>query len=256
MRNDQDQLDRDDASRRTDDEAPRIAPLSDLDDFQVADGSPDVRGWDVVGADGRKVGTVNDLIADTGAMRVRYLDVKLDRSASGADGDRDVLVPIGTARLDDDRDCVMLDSATASRISSLPAYTRGQVTREHESRLLPALGLSAAGTGAEFYSGKHFDDRQFYAGRRDRSTASKDEQPDITRSEEELEIGKRQVRAGEVGVKKTVETEHVKRPVAKEEIVVKKHAVSETQQIEADLRKERVDVERERTKDDHSRDAR
>lgn len=113
MRNDHDEHDRD-ASRRGD-EAPRVAPLGDLDDFQVADGCPDVRGWDVVAADGRKVGTVHELIADTGAMRVRYLDVKLDKSAAGPEGDRDVLVPIGTARLDQDDDRVMLDSDLPAR---------------------------------------------------------------------------------------------------------------------------------------------
>lgn len=110
----------------------------------------------------------------------------------------------------------------------------------------------------------------------------------VTRSEEELAVGKRSVEAGAVNVRKTVETEHVreqvpvtreevtverrpvsdvragdatigadeirvpvreeeviaeKRPVVREEIVVRKHAVQETETVEADLRKERVDVE-------------
>ena len=34
-----------------------------------------------------------------------------------------------------------------------------------------------------------------------------------------------------------------KRPVVKEEIVVRKHAVQDTENVEADLRRERVDVE-------------
>ena len=115
-----------------------------------------------------------------------------------------------------------------------------------------------------------------------------DDERIITRSEEELAVGKRQVEAGEVQLRKTVETEHRtervpvtreevtverrpvdrelaagdieigeesirvpvteeelivdKRPVVKEEIVVKKHAVEDTETVEADIRKERVDV--------------
>ena len=110
----------------------------------------------------------------------------------------------------------------------------------------------------------------------------------VTRSEEELAIGKRTVQAGEVAVHKTVETEHVreqvpvtreevtverrpvnevradaaeigaqeirvpvtreeavadKRAVVKEEIVVRKQAVQDTDTVEADLRKERVDID-------------
>ena len=108
----------------------------------------------------------------------------------------------------------------------------------------------------------------------------------VTRSEEELAIGKRQVQAGEVEVRKSVETEHVrenvpvmreevtierrpvddrmaaadigedairipltqeevvveKRPVVKEQIIVRKHAVTENQTVQADLKRERVDV--------------
>lgn len=35
----------------TSDGMAHVGPLSQLDDFQVADGYPDPRGWDVVGAD-------------------------------------------------------------------------------------------------------------------------------------------------------------------------------------------------------------
>jgi uncharacterized protein (TIGR02271 family) len=111
-------------------------------------------------------------------------------------------------------------------------------------------------------------------------------------SEEELAIGKREVRAGEVEVNKRVETERVrddvtlrreeveverrpitnaydaagatigedesiriplhaeeavveKRVVPKEEIVVRKHDVADTEMVEADLRRERAEVHSE-----------
>jgi hypothetical protein len=56
----------------------RIAPLSDFDDRDVAAGDLDVRGWDVIAADGERLGVVDELLIDTGTGRVRYLDVDLE----------------------------------------------------------------------------------------------------------------------------------------------------------------------------------
>jgi sporulation protein YlmC with PRC-barrel domain len=115
--------------RATPDDTPQVAALRDLDDFQVAEGFPDPRGWDVLGSDGVKVGKVHDLIVDTAAMRTRYLDVELDRKAIGARDDRDVLIPVGTARLDDTDDRVILGSLSGAQLASLPPFDH------HEHRL-------------------------------------------------------------------------------------------------------------------------
>ena len=69
---------------------PRLARLDDLDDVRIAEGDPDPRGWDVLAADGRAVGRVDTLIADTAAMKVRYLDVELDEKALGLEEERHV----------------------------------------------------------------------------------------------------------------------------------------------------------------------
>jgi hypothetical protein len=42
---------------------------------------PDVRGWTVVGADGRKVGQVRDLLADPHGDEARFFAVELDQTA-------------------------------------------------------------------------------------------------------------------------------------------------------------------------------
>jgi hypothetical protein len=60
-----------------------LAPLRRLHNYRVSGGDPDVRGWLVLGADGRKIGEVNDLLVDTEALRVRYLDVTLDPDLLG-----------------------------------------------------------------------------------------------------------------------------------------------------------------------------
>lgn len=56
----------------------RVAALRNLRGYKVAEGDPDVRGWEVAGGDGLRIGTVNDLLVDTVAGRVRYLDIELD----------------------------------------------------------------------------------------------------------------------------------------------------------------------------------
>jgi PRC-barrel domain protein len=57
-----------------------VLPLRRLHDFRIAEGDPDVRGWEVLGADGRKIGVVDDLLVDTGVLKARYLEVILDPS--------------------------------------------------------------------------------------------------------------------------------------------------------------------------------
>ena len=263
------------------DDMNRIAPLGELDDFKVADGDPDIRGWDVTTQDGRRVGEVDELLVDTSAMKVRYIAVDLDDDVAGSD--RRVLVPIGAAQLDDDDDRVLVIGISAEQFATLPEYRREAFDRDYESSLLSSYDRDHR-TEDDLYASRHFDDRNFFGERRGPREAR------VTRSEEELDIGKRQVQAGEVEVRKTVETEHVrqpvtrmreevtverhavggggqqsrdteigedeiripvveeevvveKRPVVKEEIVVKKHAVSDERTVEADVRRERINVD-------------
>lgn len=58
----------------------RIVPLARLEGGQIAQEEPDVRGWDVIGHDGQRIGEVDDLLVDTASGRVRYLDVDLEHS--------------------------------------------------------------------------------------------------------------------------------------------------------------------------------
>ena len=270
----------------------RIARLDELDGYKVADGEPDIRGWDVKTRSGQNVGKVKELIVDVDAMKVRYLDVKLDRKAVGLAENRHVLVPIGTARLDDDRDDVIIrESATDLR--EAPPYDPRSFTPEYErgvrgwygSRTTASAGAPTSNAGAD--NEMLFDDAAFWGKRRGMGRATY-----LTRSEEQLSVGKRQVQAGEVDVRKRVETERVKqqvpvtreevtverrpvnaagagagnaggeigdedirvplmaeelvvdkRAVPKEEVIIRKRAVQETKTVEADVRKERVEVD-------------
>lgn len=241
-----------DADRFRPDAEPRVAALGDLGDFQIADGYPDPRGWRVIASDGTEIGTVHDLIVDTGAMRTRYLDVRLsdlpafDRIETE---ERDVLVPVGAAQLAEDDDEVMLASMTAEQAAALPAYTHGEITREYENSVrgaVPAVGATttgatSAGAGAvgaasagDFYAHEHFDDRRFYGRNRaeraehaDTTPTSDKDEARMIRSEEELDVTKRKVSAGEATLHKTVETEHVHEPVTvqREEVTIERRPV-------------------------------
>lgn len=265
--------------------ADRIVPLDQLDDFKVAEGDPDVRGWDVLTSDGRRVGEVDNLLVDTAAMKVRYLDVDLDGDLIEGDRDRHILVPIGYARLDEDDDRIFVDSLNSTTLNQIPEYRAGSLTREYETGLHSYFDndFSTTGQDQDFYAHQSYDQDQFFAPRR----AEGEER--VTLSEEQLAVGKRERSAGAVEIDKDVDTRHVtehvptrheeviverrpatamnaqarieedeirvpvteeelvveKRTVPKEEIVVKKQEVIEDEVVEADLREERVDIRRE-----------
>lgn len=245
----------------------QYARMSELGDYRVSDEDPDPRGWSVVGRDGATIGRVEDLIVDTAAMKVRYLDIAVtDAAATGSSRAR---IP-------------------ASRVDLEPAQ-RTVVADLSRAELSAFLGSEP---GAASVAGQQqWNDATDVAGEpRSRATDVRAREGSdverITRAEEELQIGKRQVQAGEVVVGKHVETERVstpvqrrvehvrverrpvsaatgaaelregeirvpimeeevvveKRPVVKEEVVITREVATETQQVEADVRRERIDV--------------
>jgi hypothetical protein len=167
---------RDDASYAAA-EGGSLTHLTDLKDFKVADGDPDIRGWSVKTSDGVKLGKVTDLLVDSVAMKVRYIEVALDKRVIDLDEDRHVLVPIGAATLNDDDDVVML-SRTAGELTAMPEYKRGTITVNDERVLYDRYGRRGAAdmatSGSEtqaLYDEPHFDDRQL---RGNRNPAGKD----------------------------------------------------------------------------------
>ena len=56
---------------------------------------PDLRGWAVIGADGRKIGRVLDLLEDPGDEQVRFLSVELDQTSL----EQTMATPGGEARI-------------------------------------------------------------------------------------------------------------------------------------------------------------
>lgn len=122
----------------------RLARISELDDYEVADDHKDVRGWDVVASDDRKIGGVKDLVADTSAMKVRYLDVELDSDFRRSEEEGRVLIPIEQARIIDDPKSVRLDSMGSHQAGDIPTH-RGTYDRDYETRVSRAFPTGSAG---------------------------------------------------------------------------------------------------------------
>lgn len=113
-----------------------LASLDELEGFEVAHGDPDPRGWDVLSSDGKTVGAVSELIIDTSALKVRYLDCDLDEDALGLeDRDRHILIPAGYARLDEERERVIVDAISSSNIQALPPFMGLPLEHEFEEHL-------------------------------------------------------------------------------------------------------------------------
>ena len=161
--------------------------LSDLDDFEVADGHPDIRGWAVKTPDGQTLGKVDDLVVSVREMRVRYIDVDVDRSIrsgladaatpKGAEAGH-ALVPIGTAQLDDAGDDVIVRSLTGADLASYPLYARqGGITRDYEQSLRSRFGgnattgsaAGAASASSDFYESEHYDESRLFDRTRGRT---------------------------------------------------------------------------------------
>lgn len=171
-----------------------LVHLDDLDDYKVADGEPDIRGWTVKSADGHDLGKVEDLLVDTGAMTVRYLDVELDKKVRKDTDNRHVLVPIATAQLDDDNDDVLL-RVRASEVAGVPAYTRDTWSNDDEQALLGHYGGGSPGASAmDNANDRHTETERFFGSRR----RGRGDSAYLTRSEKELAVGKRPEQKGTV----------------------------------------------------------
>lgn len=152
-----------------DDTTRRVYPLRELDDYEVADHDPDVRGWTVYASDGLEIGEVEELFVDPAAKKVRYLAVDMKAGDSDRDKHR-VLLPVGAARLRKDEDTVMLDSLSASEVARLPAYQPEAFDDAYEADLQSRLGQSRTGlrSDVEWYDNELYDDSRFYGSRRAR----------------------------------------------------------------------------------------
>jgi len=115
--------------------------LQELDhsNFEIVKDEPDVRGWDVRYRNGEKIGSVEELILDTKAKKVRYMIVDLDENELRLEH-RKIVIPIGFAELDRRSDDVLIPNVSVDQLCSLQDYKRDALTPEFERGISSTFG--------------------------------------------------------------------------------------------------------------------
>ena len=232
-----------------------------------------MRGAKVYDSTGEKIGTVEEIFYDEGTNQPEWIGI----GTGGFFGSKRVLVPVQGARSDGGEITIQ---HSAAEVKDSPDIDSDEISQDTERDLYSYYGLewSERRSDTVLPEGKSGSDREA-----DRDMA-------LTRSEEELRVGKREVETGRARLRKWVETEPVeadvelrretaeitrepinkpmgdvemrdeqidvalheeqavveKQVVAKERVGIQKDVATETETVRDEVRKERVDIDKDR----------
>lgn len=147
----------------------RLVLLKSMKGHKVAAGDHDIRGWDVVTADHKRIGAVDDLVVDTEALKVRYAVLRVDQKILGTKSDSHLLIPIAGAALDASDKRVYLDDIDSERLLTIPPYDNRRITREYERQIRDMFqwgGSSGRSGGGDFYDHPAYEEGRVYRRRR------------------------------------------------------------------------------------------
>lgn len=134
-------------------------------DYEIADGNPEIQGWDIMDDLGKRVGEVRNLLFNPSSMKVRYLIADLDIEDSGI---RSILIPIGLAELHETEDEVYLPGVTAAQLTAVPEYSEDAIAEMYEEEVMNSFRSETVLEEpytydmGKFYSHPHFDDQKIY----------------------------------------------------------------------------------------------
>ena len=215
----------------------RLSDLSRDQNYNFSgEGVYDPTGYTAYGTGGDKVGTIRDALVQADSGRIRYFIV----DAGGWFSSKEVLVPVGHSRLEDDG--VYFDDLTKDQVRDLREYNPNDMyTDEYQQadeRVLHGVDKKAEMDTTQ---------RQAYQEKAYKT-------PDrLQLMEERLVVDKDRFKAGSVEVGKHVETHQEKANVAlqREEVVIERHAVDGGKAIEGavlgqDSKSMTIDLEAER----------
>ena len=115
-----------------DESLPKIVPLRAAPEYRLAEEDVDPRGWYVVTADGRAVGTLTDLWVDRSDVLLRYLEA----SVQGPAGPRSVVFPMGNGLFDAKRKQVVVNALLSQQFLDAPAIKNpDSITLREEDRI-------------------------------------------------------------------------------------------------------------------------
>jgi photosynthetic reaction center H subunit len=144
--------------------------LTELDDYNVASGDPDVRGWSILDRDRNEFGRIDELIVDPDRKKVRYLDVVPNTQSSVDEGDLHMLIPVGAARIADDGNKVIVDEIDQEHLRSYPMHRGDYISRDIENQVVEKFNRPGGANrnrtdAADFYEDELYDENRFYSGR-------------------------------------------------------------------------------------------
>ena len=160
--------------------------------FEIVKGEPDIRGWDVRYRNGEKIGSVEELVLDAKAKKVRYMIVDLDENELRLEN-RKILVPIGFAELDKGNDDVLIPNVSIDQICSLPDYNRNSLTHDIERKISSIFGRKANVEPAKslrntdrteedvdpaFYTHEHYRTDNLFKNRRTQAKPKLEKEPE------------------------------------------------------------------------------
>ncbi|HUH13821.1 MAG TPA: PRC-barrel domain-containing protein, partial [Longimicrobiales bacterium] len=150
------------ASGADPDETLPLARMEELDDYRVS--SDDPRGWDVVTAEGEKVGDVKEMLVDTATMRARYLVCDLDEKRLELERlDRHVLMPVARVQLNPDKKRVLANALFKGDLATYPVYAGLPLTGQQADaieRAFPTPPPQESPAAATQGAGRHFFGRR------------------------------------------------------------------------------------------------
>jgi hypothetical protein len=133
--------------------------LEELSDYKVDDDYHDVRGWDMLDTNRKKIGKVTNFLVNKDNKRVVYLDVEVDKSIidhnyktfkeeasegvhgfRNEDGEDHLIVPVGMAKIDENNKDVCTNEIDYNTFASAKRFKKDQnIDREYEVLVLGHL---------------------------------------------------------------------------------------------------------------------
>lgn len=190
----------------------------------------DIKKFSVYTDRDEKIGDVHDALLDESG-HFRYLVIDTGFWVFG----KNVLLPVGHARVDYDQGRVYVAGMTKEQAESLPEYKSDMtIDYDYEERVRNAYrGISTAGTKAT--TSRPTYDRNSYNYDYDRDLYGVDDSKNkvLKLYEEKLIAEKQRRKTGEVAVGKRVESEtaSVSVPIEKERVVIERSAPSDAREV-------------------------
>jgi uncharacterized protein (TIGR02271 family) len=172
-----------------------------------------MRGRPVYTSDGEKLGDFEEIYRDEATGEPEWIRVK-SSTLGGILGTKHFLVPLAGAEFQDGEDPAIRVAYSKDRVQDAPDIEGDWISEEEERRLYNYYGLQVSERRSESQlpEGEMREQHQHPAGEmreEHQHPATPHGEATISRHEEELQVGKRDVEYGRVRLRKWVETEPV-----------------------------------------------